>query len=452
MNVFALFPGLVAVYYATQKSPAMAFIMVYIPVLFVMPDYYRWIGPGVPDPTMNQAAILPIAALFFMENSDEWRWDITDFLVGGFAISVSISQYLATGYKDAQNLIFDMLGSVVLPYVLAKAIIEPKQLRVNYAKVFVLVLVGVTAILAVEFRLGLNVYKLTVGRFFPGMGAGWVTNVRWGFGRAAGPYGHAILCGLIYSIGLLVQFWLHRTKAWPSKRFSQALLVILFVGMFMSLSRGPWIGAFLGLIVISVGFAKNRTKILIYVGVLGILVGVPVYLTMKSYLSVSRETATSATQETAAYRKELMEKYYDIAMEKAWWGWGLNTWPQLPGMPSIDNHYLNLALRHGCVALGFFFGIIVIVSLRLFIFGMKMGGGPTGTLAFTLLATYLATFFSIATVYLGEQARQLFFLQAGWAAGLMAWGADFPETADGKALVQPPSGPVPLITRPRILS
>ena len=133
MQLIALLPGLFAVYIAWVKSPRQAFFDVYLPTMVLMPDYYRWIAPGLPDPTFSMAAILPVAVLYFMREGSKWRYSFGDFLVCGYAFSVGCSEYLNSGYNDAQNLMFEMICWVVLPYALAKGIIEPNGLRVVFA-------------------------------------------------------------------------------------------------------------------------------------------------------------------------------------------------------------------------------------------------------------------------------------------------------------------------------
>jgi hypothetical protein len=142
---------------------------------------------------------------------------------------------------------------------------------------------------------------------------------------------------------------------------------------------------------------------------------------MLSYASVGRAQAQSVAQETAAYRKELLDKYIDIALEHSVFGWGRNTWPKIASMPSIDNYYLLLALMHGLLALGFLVGIFLFMMARLFIHSMKVPyRKPSGsTLGFTLLGIYASIAFSIATVYMGEQSLPIFFLITGWAEGYL---------------------------------
>jgi len=421
MQIIAVIPGFIALYFAIAKSPAKAFLYVYLPALLLLPDYYRWVVAGFPDPTFSEAAILPIAAAYVLKDRAKWNFSATDLLVLGFAFCVGYSQYLATGYPDAQNLIFDMLGMVVLPYVLAKGLIEPHGMRVEFAKRFILLLLVVVAAEAYEFRFMMNPFRQFFDPFFPGgMGAGWVTTERYGFGRAAGPYGHAILCGVILAAGYFVQHWLARGDYWKSAKTARWITIALVAGSLMTISRGPWIGLALGSVVTAIGYARNRKRALINVLTLGVLVGVPAYLAFQSYVSVGRRGATSETQETAAYRAELVDKYLKIAEEKAAWGWGQNTWPKVPGMPSIDNHFLNLALRHGFIALGFFCALILVVAARLCRYGaLSPRGAPGNSLAFALLAAQVAVVISIATVFLGLQAQPLFFILCGWADALV---------------------------------
>ncbi len=420
MQIIAVIPGLIALYFAFVKSPAKAFLYVYLPALLLLPDYYRWVVSGAPDPTFNEAAIIPIAAAYLLKDRTEWKFSVTDLLVLGFAFCVGYSQYLATGYSDAQNLIFDMVGVVVLPYALAKGLIEPHGLRVEVAKLVVLLLLVVVVTEVYEFRFMSNPFRRFLDPFFPGdQGRGWLTTGRYGFGRASGPYGHAILCGIILGTGFFMQRWLQRGQYWKSPKQARWMTVALIGGSLMTISRGPWVGAALGSIVTAIGNAKNRKKALLIVLALGVIIGIPAYLGFQSYVSVGRAGAQSETQETAAYRAELIDKYMKIAKQKAVWGWGQNTWPRVPGMPSIDNHFLNLAIRHGFIAVGFFCAIILAVAARLCLYCMRSRrDSPGNPLAFTLLAAHLAIAVSIATVFLGLQAQPLFFILCGWSEAL----------------------------------
>ena len=118
------------------------------------------------------------------------------------------------------------------------------------------------------------------------------------------------------------------------------------------------------------------------------------------------------------YRKVMIERYVDIAIEQAALGWGRNTWPKLPGMASIDNYYLLLSLMHGLVATGLLLFLFVWQGLRLFRRGMAEAH-DANSLALTFAGILLAVFVTLGTVYLGEQVMPVLFLILGWSEALM---------------------------------
>src|SRR5262245_46831089 len=104
MEILALIPLLIAGIVAFGRSPELAFLNVYTPVLLLLPDYYRWRAPGLPDPSFNQAAILPVAIAAIARYGSRWRFTFTDVLVFGFALCIGYSELLNAGFNEAQNL------------------------------------------------------------------------------------------------------------------------------------------------------------------------------------------------------------------------------------------------------------------------------------------------------------------------------------------------------------
>jgi hypothetical protein len=448
MAATAGIPGLIALIVCLRRGAAAALIDVYLPVLLLLPDYYRWVLPGLPDPTFNEAAIIPIATLFMMRELGRWKFSLTDLLIVGLALEMAYSEFINTNYSDSQNLMFDCVANIVWPYMLAKGLVEPLGLRVEFARKFC-GLVGLVAVISVyEFRMGTSPAPMILGRFFPGQ-EGWVTTFRYGFARIAGPYGHAILAGVIFAVAYRVQRWLQWNGYWKGRlkrlpmEAGRFMTWAIAAGSVMTLCRGPWIGEFFGMIAILIGRAANRRTALTLTLVLVFAVGTPAYLAFKSYVSVGRAGAKSVSQETAAYRKELLDKYIAIAEEHAAFGWGRNGWPRVPGMPSIDNFYLLLSLMHGVTALALLLSTFIWMIARLGRFGWaRPWSSPAGSLAFSMLGAYLAAMVSIATVYLGMQAVQVLFLMTGWAEGLIVTGgreaAESGAESEGATLAAPP--------------
>ncbi len=434
LAIIALIPGFLAAWIGLTRGPHAAFLTVYMPTMLLLPEYYRWNAPGLPDPTFGQAAAVGTAIAFFARGMPGFRFHPMDLLVYGFALAASISEFRASGYSDAQNLMFNMLTWTVFPYIFAKSLIEPAGYRVRFAKTLVVCLFVISAMSLYEFRMGTTPWRMILDPFFPGQ-ARWVTTFRWGFARVAGPYGHAILAGVILVIGYRIQRWLEWSGAWEAKPsfarwlpISQGRLITLglLAGVFMTMVRGPWMAAILAAMLVMIGRSRQRSVAI--AAVLGILifVGIPGVIWFIDYVSVGRHGAETVAQESAAYRWELLTKYSEIAGEKLWFGWGLNDWPKVPGMPSIDNYYLLLLLMHGLIAVLTLLSIMLIMLVRLTMHGMSQPlAEPRGSsLAFTLASLYLVIAFSIATVYLGMQTVPLFFLITGWSVAYLNSGVE----------------------------
>ncbi len=463
MAILALIPGLLAAYFAWLRSPQYAFISVYIPALILMPDYYRWIVPGLPDPTANQAAALAIFIIFLIRGAPGYWFSFYDLVVVGFAATIAISEYRATNYSDAQNLMFSTLTGMVIPYVLAKSLVEPLSLRVEFAKRIVICLVIVAFICLYESRFSVNPWQKWLGPFFSGQGLGWIITFRWGLARTAGPYGHAILAGLMMVAGYRIQRWLDWSGAWTQPRhpllkwlpwppISEARFYTLAMlgGVILTMVKGPWLAAIVAAVVVSIGRMRDRR---IGVGILLVfLLGIclPGFIGFLQWAGVGRENALTENQETAAYRLELITNYLDIAKEQLYFGWGSNTWPKVPGQESIDNYYLLLFLMHGLIALVLYLIILIGMTIRLIFHAMRQPNPlPLGSsLAFSLAGVYVCYIISVATVYMGNQTIALLFLVTGWAEGYMRVGQEQAVPGTGPAQ---PAQPPPLFRFRRIL-
>ena len=409
---------------AQSQSVTKAFLYAYLPILLLVPDYYKAITPGLPDPTANQAAAVALFMVFFSQGMPGYRFSYTDVVVGIYALAVSVSEFLASGYSDAQNLMFYELSAVLFPYLFAKSLIEPFNLRYDFAKVIVICLSIVFVFNVYENKMGANVWQLLLGRFFPGQG-GWVTTFRFGLARASGPYGHCLVAGVMMAAGYRFQRWLQWSEAWPKKMkylnwlpwFTPAQFFTLMVlgGVFSTLGKGQWLAGIVASGIVIIGRSKQRVAAMSAVIAVMIFVGLPLLIAFLNYASVGRANAADDNQETAAYRYELVSEYMDVAKEHLWFGWGLMKWPEVPGFESIDNHFLLTYLNHGVIVVSLLLGIIFVMMARLIIHGMTQPlSEPRGSsLAFTLAAIFLMYFIAVATVAMMGQSCTMFFLVVG---------------------------------------
>lgn len=430
-------PAFLAFYVAMTQSLQKAFLNIYIPILFILPDYYHWDGPGLPEMNVNQTTAGALMVAWALRGFKGWKFSFTDILVFGFFVAQVYSQYTVSGYKDAQNFGFHNLTSAVFPYMLVKTLIEPYGLRVELAKRIVISLALVTIGLFPQFLFGMQYtpWQYAFGRFFSGQGWIWDTQYRWGFARASGPYGHAIIAGIVLVCGYRLQRWLEWSQAWSARLPGYDWLTIhpnklftwmLFAGAFMTLVRGPLSAGVIAGAFMILAFTRHRWLLFLTALTLIILIAIPTIQWFIGYASVGRFQATTVAQATVAYRWELIGNYVSIGTEKFWWGWGEFTTPRVTGQRSIDNHFLLLFLRHGIMGLGALLAIFGIMMLRLFLHSMlKPLVFPRGSnFGFTLFSLYLIIFWSVATVWMGQQTLPLLFLITGWADGYLRSGQE----------------------------
>jgi hypothetical protein len=439
MSMIVLIPGFMAAYFAFTRSPHWAFINIYVPVYFIFPSYYHWKPKLIPDPNFAQAVIMPIFLAFLLRKLPGWRFSFTDVLVIVFVLFVSASEYLNFGYKEAQNLMFNMQVSVLFPYLLAKSLVEPAGLREEFAKRIVLTLCFIALLMAYEplFRTGYTFWHQALGRFFEGQG--WQTgrNYRWGLVRANGPFTHPIMAGTTVAIGVCLQQWLQWSHLGFSRimgiaipYLSYIITLILFVGFISSFSRAPWIGALLALMVVvflSGIISLSRYPKIRYMFIAVILGSIVIGAILsanafKQFASVSREEATESSKEreTIAYRFQLYTTYGNIVMQRWAFGWGKLGWPKDNTQKSIDNHFMFLALNHGLIAVGSQLILFFYLIIRLFKHAMnRPATTPTKSGIDLMLLGLLLHFLWCATTVSLFNISPLVFMIFGWSEGYL---------------------------------
>jgi hypothetical protein len=435
MSILAVLPGLLAIVWLVRRSHREAYLDIYLFSLFLLPGWCRFVAPGTPDPTFHEAAILPIAGAFLLKYRAKWKLSFMDLVVVAYAATIGYSEYVNAGYKEAQNLLFDMIAAGILPYLLAKGMIQGSAFRTLFVRRVVWLLAILTVFFVYEWRFAYNPFRLVFDRFFPGQGDGWVTTFRYGLARTAGPYGHAILAGIVLMTGFRLQRWLEMSRLWEPRfrRYNigsltkgRILTLAMIAGLAMTMVRGPQIGALIASAVNMIGMGRNPKRRACWIAAAIVVIGIPVGATMYSYASVGRAGAVTASQESAAYRKELMDKYVDIVLQHSVLGWGRNGWPKVSGMPSIDNYYLLLSLMHGVLATALLLTILITLIARLLRDGLQAGSRtPKGSsLSFCLAGIFAGIAFSIFTVYMGDNVIPIFFTLVGFAEGYLQAGGD----------------------------
>jgi hypothetical protein len=431
--------------YAFRRSPGWLLLALYLPALLLVPDTFHTVTNGIPKISVNQAIIVTILPFALARHGAGLRLCVSDALVLALVLCTAVSEYQAAGYKEAQNLTFRMISAALAPYLCARLVIGPERLDVALARRIVALMAAVVLVCSFEFKFGYNPFLALLGRLFPGQGEGWVTTFRYGFARIAGPFVHAILAGIMMALAYRLQRWLQwgghweaRFAALPSLPWSKAsvLSAILLAGAVMTFARGPWLGGLAAALLVMAGRARRRRQMLAWLGVAALLVLPLAYLAMQAYLDIRPGAAMTTSQESALYRKVLLDKYTAIAFDHAWLGWGRNTWPKVDGMSSIDNYFLLLTLMHGVLATLALLGLFAWLTVRLCCHAYA-GPPQANSLTLTMAGILLAVLLSLLTVYLGEQVMPALFLLFGWSESLLG------RAAPGAAAPAPAPRPAP---------
>lgn len=451
MHYIALVPGFLCLYLLRKWGLEKTILAFFLPLVVIVPDYYKALIIGLPDLSFIQGAIIPVSMAVVYKHGKLWRPAVTDVFVVLLAAISIISEYRASGYADAQNYIVDMMTYIVFPYIIGRLFIEQNGLRLAVAKQLVIcACIVVVFFMAYEWRFAINPYQQILSRFFPGQGDGWVVTFRFGMPRAAGPYAHAILAGIMFAVYYRLMRWVMWQHVWPEKfpwykrhplRLDQLIFLIILAGVLFNGAKGPWLGGLIGGLLVTASRVPYRKLYLRALLILTLVVLVPMGVQAWHYASVGRANATSVNQETAAYRKELIDKYLGMAIDKATFGWGKTKVPKIPGAESIDNYFLLLSLMHGIYAAMLLFAIFVSMIFRLWRRANRESSERPNSDQFgwTLLGIFVAYLVSLATVYMAYQVMLMFFLLAGWAETYLQRG--LPALNQGTTQAGPASPP-----------
>ncbi len=393
MAAIILIPALACWAVLAMGSARKALLWVYLPALLLLPQYYVLRLPHLPPIGFADAAILPLGIALVFKGARHWRWAWMDLWVLLFAVcaglsealsaelangdwtqllspNLAVSQRLSTNIADGGLMFVAGVLTIVLPYMAGKLLIEQEDRAMR--KQFVARMVQLLAVVA-----GLSIYDFLTGRSLwqklatPFLGANqtevWEPQMRWGFGRIAGPYGHAILAGMIFLIGLVYCLWLRSAdRNWGSRRLIHGLpftlrglaLTAIVAGLLMTQSRGPWIGVALALIfALLTRYLPVAKAVIVFTAFCVVFAAGALYFT-RQYTEKAISQASTEEQRNAIYRRQLLTNYTPLVMERKAFGWGITTLPAVNGQVSIDNQYLMLAVTEGFTGLAVFLAIV----------------------------------------------------------------------------------------------
>jgi hypothetical protein len=439
LAIIFVIPFFFSLFYLIKGRSDLAFLNVYLPCLLLLPSYYAFKVPHLPAQSAAEWALFPLGIALLITRGSRPPLRRMDLWVALFMVSLGTSELLReTSTKDGLALFANAFVQVFFAYVVGRCLIEP-NLRLPTSRRIVLLLLCLTPAILFEYRMGQNPWITIGNRLFQFEIRSFV-QIREGHPRVQACFGHAILAGILFFIVLLLNSSLSdiykRDKLRLGPLFSSlehyhvpAVLLLLF--LLLTRSRGPLIGAVVGLSILQIPKFRSMKVGAVVVTLVLLIAGTMAYSYFEKYAEATNTSNESEQQSSAAYRRDLLKNYEPIKEEGGWLGWGELSFPKVSSQPSIDNYYLLLQLSQGKFGLYLFLLMAAEAVFAAGRFAFTFRARESRFFAFICMGALAGLFLSLYTVYLGGQVVQVCFLLLGWSQSLQDTGEiDSPSAAE----------------------
>jgi hypothetical protein len=370
--------AMVAVYGLRDRNP----IALYVVLLFTVPPFGVQIpGFGLINYVfeLNHIRLLNLTlllAVLMRSEPDPARKGLRGagpaaaFLLGYLGLLVALTTILSS-FTDTMRAVFMLAVDIWLPFYVGYRTLRNRAALKDVAAAFVLAGAVLAAIALFEFGKGWLLYASLEQAL----------NVPWSMGnyvmrgegalRAMASSGHPIVLGYVLVIALACSVMLAPRITPPWIRW--ALFGLLGAGLAVSLSRGPWLGAALMLLIalgIGPGAASRLFKgSLIVAAVSGLVLVSP----WGGHVVDLLPFVGTINAETVEYRTRLFEVSMSVLANSPFFGaWDYMLNPvmeemrQGEGIIDMVNTYLGVAMSTGLVGLSLFTGVFVAAAWATF--------------------------------------------------------------------------------------
>jgi O-antigen ligase len=233
---------------------------------------------------------------------------------------------------------------------------------------------------------------------------------------------HAITLGLLFAVGLniAVGFWKEKDGL---KWKVPMLLVLVFVGLWFTYSRGPLVGAMVGLL----SFAATKLKAsfaLALLGGFGVIVGLlfsPLGDEIRANLPLF---AVAESDDTVLYRQQLLEVGIQVVLQNPWIGVpasvfarDMESMRQGEGIIDLVNAYLGISLSSGLIGLSLFLSFFLVPLVRLLLL-VQITPKDGQAIVRAIFGSTVALLVILGTTGLGASAKLISVLLLGSAVGI----------------------------------
>lgn len=423
MQYIFLLPLFISLVYIALDKRDKAFLNVYLPCLILLPTYYNVRLPHLPPISPASAALIPIGVSLLFLPKTRWRFRRLDLWVVLFMVSIGISETIREyNPKDGMVIWMQDFIEMFLAYVAGRQIIEP-ELRMETIKRIIFLVLAQAPIALYEYRFGQNLY-MKYGPLLGVYNIGWFVQLRGGTARISTSFGHSILAGMLIVIFITLNYYLYqvyklnKTRLGPRMSWLQKHRIPLLwlpVMLYMTGSRMPMACGVMCFLLLQIPSFKTLKKGVIVIGLTIAIGGGIAYSAFQAYTNVKEGQQTDEAKSSAIYRKDLLVNYAPILEAGGWLGWGVESFPRVPGQSSIDNDYLILELAQGKFGKYSFLLLAFESIFTLVLYARRFRSRESMYLVFSLMGALIGIFVALSTVALFEQVIQVLFLLLGWS-------------------------------------
>lgn len=319
---------------------------------------------------LSLAILLP-AGLELYRNTETVRFGKTtpDKLLALFVVHTLFLAFLAGTLTNTMRTVFLLFIDIVLPYfVVSRSLKNVADFR-DALMSFVLAAMLMAALAAVEAAKGWLLYASLSDT----LGVIWSTVPleRGDSLRAQVTTGQPIPLGYAMAVALGFYFYLQR---FVPNLVQRALgMALLLIGLIAPLSRGPWVGAAV-IVMVFIAIGPKPAIQLLKVGlIVAVIGGLTMATPMGEKLIDLLPFVGSEDGETVTYRQQLLEFFVPIVLDNPIFGASdylyspaVEGLRQGQGIIDLVNTYLIVALYGGMPGLGLFSAFFIIIGLGIY--------------------------------------------------------------------------------------
>jgi len=353
----------------------------YVSLLYIIPVSYVDI-PGFGsinalfDISYHRFLVITLLVpYFFLYGSSSFKrikWHITDKIILFYAIYLMVMETRDNNLTNSLREIFLVVIDIIIPYYAMRAFIENNNQdkitfnTINYslsALFFTSIILALIGIL--ESIKGWHFYNQMVINLFSDK---ILYYYRSGFLRATATSSSPIILGYILMIGLgIIQYYANTNKLSKTKSFITSM--ILAIGLFFTVSRGPWL-ATAAMYLTFLLFSQNAISQYFKVAIAMLFSGLILSFTslFDKFISVL-PLVGNTNMETIDYRARLIDVSWIVFLKNPLFGDShfletpeMESMRQGQGIIDMVNVFAHIALQYGGIGL-FLFSMIFLTAI-----------------------------------------------------------------------------------------